>query len=61
MGDSAPVGRTVITSAYPSYLTALNEANYQRLADAFSHDNPGLRVTTKDTTFGCFCGSLPAV
>jgi hypothetical protein len=61
MGDSAPADRTVISSAYPSYLTALNEANYQMPPDAFRHDNPGLRVATKDTTFGCFRGSLPAV
>ena len=40
----APEDQTVITFAYPSYLTAFNEANYQRLADAFNAENPDLRV-----------------
>jgi len=35
---------TVITFAYPEYLTAFNQANYQRLADAFNAQNPDLRV-----------------
>jgi ABC-type glycerol-3-phosphate transport system substrate-binding protein len=41
---SDPSDVTVITFAYPEYLTAFNQANYQRLADAFNAENPDLRV-----------------
>ncbi len=39
-----PEDQMVITFAYPEYLTAFNEANYKRLADAFNAENPDLRV-----------------
>jgi multiple sugar transport system substrate-binding protein len=48
VGDSAPAKQTVITFAYPSYLTAFNEANYQKLADAFNQENPDLRVELRE-------------
>jgi ABC-type glycerol-3-phosphate transport system substrate-binding protein len=46
-GDATPVppeDQTVITFAYPEYLTFFTKANYQRLADAFNTENPDLRV-----------------
>jgi ABC-type glycerol-3-phosphate transport system substrate-binding protein len=47
---SAPVDQIVITFAYPSYLTAFNEANYQKLADAFNRENPDLRVELREVS-----------
>jgi ABC-type glycerol-3-phosphate transport system substrate-binding protein len=43
--DQVPAAeRTVITFAYPEYLTAFNQANYERLAKAFNQQNPDLHV-----------------
>jgi ABC-type glycerol-3-phosphate transport system substrate-binding protein len=48
--DSAPTDQTVITFAYPSYLTAFNQANYQKLAEAFNDENPDLRVELREVS-----------
>jgi ABC-type glycerol-3-phosphate transport system substrate-binding protein len=42
--QATPAERTVITFAYPEYLTAFNQANYERLAKEFNEQNPGLHV-----------------
>ena len=49
-GAPVPAEQTVITFAYPSYLTAFNQANYQELAEAFNHENPGLRVEMREVS-----------
>ncbi|MDY6876218.1 MAG: extracellular solute-binding protein [Chloroflexota bacterium] len=46
--ESPSADQTVVTFAYPAYLTAFNEANYQRLADAFNDENPDLRVELRE-------------
>jgi ABC-type glycerol-3-phosphate transport system substrate-binding protein len=43
-GQTPSAERTVITFAYPEYLTAFNQANYERLAKAFNEQNPDLWV-----------------
>ncbi len=43
-----PADQTVITFAYPEYLTFFTKANYQLLADAFNADNPDLRVELRE-------------
>jgi ABC-type glycerol-3-phosphate transport system substrate-binding protein len=43
-----PADQVVITFAYPEYLTFFTKANYQLLADAFSADNPNLRVELRE-------------
>ena len=43
-----PADQTVITFAYPEYLTFFTKANYQLLADAFNADNPNLRVELRE-------------
>jgi ABC-type glycerol-3-phosphate transport system substrate-binding protein len=43
-----PADQTVITFAYPEYLTFFTKANYQLLADAFHADNPDLRVELRE-------------
>ena len=48
-GTPVPLAdQTVITFAYPEYLTFFTKANYQRLADAFNADNPDLRVELRE-------------
>jgi len=47
--DSAPLeAPAVVTFAYPEYLTAFNEANYQELADTFNEQNPDLQVELRE-------------
>ncbi len=42
--------RTIITFAYPGYLTAFNEANYQLLAVEFNDNNPDIWVELKEVS-----------
>lgn len=48
--EPVPVEQTAITFAYPSYLTAFNQANYQALVEAFNLENPDLRVELREVT-----------
>lgn len=50
VGESGPTDQTVITFAYPSYLTAFNQANYQKLADTFNRENPDLWVELREVS-----------